>query len=232
MNVKFAILSTIAIIAASSTVQAAYAGDRPGARFTFAPTIYKLEQANVPPGFGQAAPNPHSVGHGSMVKGPGALGLSPTMLAARPPVSRGPRVAPIAQTQLSGVPSFTSVVPFLNPIAPQAYKGQFGQPLNSSPVVASLPPQAIKPQVAQSKPTAPVTANSNLSGRINPRRSSNNVSGRLAKPARALAARQGSPIQTYGNNNFYQPGSTAPTGSGFSTQTSVSGVLYKSTAKH
>ncbi len=230
MNVKFAILSTIAIIAASSTVQSAEAQ---GARFKYAPNVYKMEEARIPHGAGALQPpSQHSVTHGSAPRGMASLGLDPSMLAARPqPVSRGPRVAPIAQTQLSGIPSFTSVVPMLNPFAPVQNKGQFGTPLNVPPVMASLPPQASKPQAAQLKPTAPVTA-SNLSGRINPRRSTNNVSGRIAKPARALAAKQGSPIQTYGNNNFYQPGSTVPSGSGLSSHTSVNGViLYKST-KH
>lgn len=230
MNVKFAILSTVAIIAASSTVQAAEAQ---GARFKYAPNVYKVEESRLPAGYGQPVANPHSVRHGSVPSGRSMLGLDPTMLAARPPVSRGPRVAPIAQTQLSGIPSFTSVVPMLNPFAPVANKGQFGQPLGSAPVVASLPPQAIKPQVAQSKPTAPVTANSNVNARVRVPSNSNSLRGRMAKPARALAARQGSPIQTYENNNFYQPGSTVPTGSGYTTTTSVGGrILYKSTAKH
>jgi hypothetical protein len=119
----------------------------------------------------------------------------------------------------------------LNPFAPVANKGQFGQPLSSSPVVASLPPQA-RPQVAQAKPLAPASVNSNVQGTIKSRRSTNNLRGRMVPPARALAAKQGSPIQSYGSNFGYTPGSTVPMGSGFSTHTSVTGVLYKSTAKH
>lgn len=230
MNAKFAILSTtIAIIAASSTVQAAYAGDRPGARFTFAPTVYKLEEARLPAGYGAPAPSNHSVSHGSMPSGRSMLGIDPTMLAARP-APRGPRVAPIATTNVAASPSWTNLVPNLNPFAPVANKGQFGSPLNVPPVVASLPPQAAK---AQPKSIAPASSNTNLSGKINPRRSSTAVAARLAKPARALAARQGAPIQSYGNNNFYSAGSTVPTGSGYSTNTNVSGrIIYKSTAKH
>jgi hypothetical protein len=228
MNAKFALLSTtIAIIAASSTVQSAEAQ---GARFKYAPNIYKIEESRMPAGYGQPAANPHSVTHGSAPKGMSALGLDPTMLAARP-VRPAPRVAPIASTTVAASPSWTNAVPFLNPFAPVANKGQFGQPLNPNvpPVVASLPPQAAK---AQPKSIAPASS-TNLSGKINPRRSSTAVAARLAKPARALAARQGAPIQSYGNNNFYAPGSTAPTGSGFSTNTNVSGrILYKSTAKH
>lgn len=230
MNVKFAILSTIAIIAASSTVQSAEAQ---GARFKYAPNVFKMEEARIPAGYGQPAPSNHSVTHGSMPSGRSILGIDPTMLAHKPPVARGPRVAPIAQTQLSGIPSFTSVVPMLNPFAPVANRGQFGQPLSSSPVVASLPPQASKPQgqAVQQKSFAPASTNSSLNGKINPRRSSNNVSARRIQPARGLAAKPGSPIQSYGSN-FYQPGSTVPTGSGFTTHTSVNGVvLYKST-KH
>jgi len=125
-------------------------------------------------------------------------------------------------------------VPMLNPFAPVANKGQFGNPLNAGapPVVASLPPQA-KPQTAQPKSLAPASAGSSLNGKINPRHSSNNLSGRMAKPARGLAAKPGTPIQSYGNPSFYAMGSTTPTGSGYSTNTNVSGrVLYKSTAKH
>ncbi len=232
MNVKFAILSTIAIIAASSTVQAAYAGDRPGARFSFAPSTYRLEEARIPAGYGQPAPSNHSVTHGSMPKGTSLLGFDPKMLAPRPQlIARVPRVAPIVQNSVGSNVSFTSAVPMRNPVAPVGYSGQFGLPLSAPPVMASLPPQA-RPQVAQAKPLAPVSANSNLNGKIYPRRSSNNVSGRMAKPARGLAAKQGSPIQSYGNN-FYQAGSTVPTGSGISTNTNVSGrIIYKSTAKH
>ncbi len=229
MNAKFALLSTtIAIIAASSTVQAA---DAQGARFKYAPNIYKMEESRMPTGYGQPVANPHSVTHGSAPKGMSALGLDPSMLAARP-APRGPRVAPIAATTVAASPSWTNAVPFLNPFAPVANKGQFGQPLNPNvpPVVASLPPQASK---AQPRTIAP-SSNSSLSGKINPRRSSTAVAARLAKPARALAAKQGSPIQSYGNNFGYTAGSTAPVGSGAST--SVTGnvygrVLYKST-KH
>jgi hypothetical protein len=232
MNAKFAILSTtIAIIAASSTVQAAYAGDRPGARFTFAPTVYKLEEARLPAGYGAPAPSNHSVSHGSMPSGRSMLGIDPTMLAARPAPRPAPRVAPIATTNVAASPSWTNLVPNLNPFAPVANKGQFGSPLNVPPVVASLPPQAAK---AQPKSIAPASSNTNLSGKINPRRSSTAVAARLAKPARALAARQGAPIQSYGNNFGYTAGSTAPTGSGASTTVhgDVYGrVLFKST-KH
>ncbi len=231
MNVKFAILSTIAIIAASSTVQSAEAQ---GARFKYAPNVFKMEEARMPAGYGQPAPSQHSVSHGSMPKGSSLLGIDPTMLARRPQqIARGPRVAPIAQQNVNSTLGFANPVPMLNPFAQVANKGQFGQPLGSSPVVASLPPQA-RPQVAQAKPLAPASAGSNLSGRINPRRSSNNVSGRRLPTARGLAAKPGSPIQSYGNNNFYQSGPTAPTGSSVTTSAtgSVYGrVLYKST-KH
>lgn len=229
MNVKFAILSTVAIIAASSTVQSAEAQ---GARFKYAPNVFKMEEARIPAGYGQPAPSQHSVTHGSMPKASSVLGIDPTMLARRPQqVARGPRVAPIAQTQLSGIPSFTTAVPMLNPFAPVANKGQFGQPLSSSPVVASLPPQASKPQVAQQKSFAPASTNSSLSGKINPRRSSNNVSGRRLQPARGLAAKPGSPIQSYGNN-FYQAGSTVPSGSGISSESRVHGVVLFKSTKH
>jgi hypothetical protein len=229
MNVKLSILSTIAIIAASSTTQAA---DAQNARFKFAPQTYKLEEARLPAGYGQPAPNPHTVRHGAAPKGMSALGLDPTMLAARP-APRGPRVAPIAQQNVNSTLGFGNPVPFINPFAPVANKGQFGQPLNVPPVVASLPPQAAKPQVAQARPIAPVSASSNVSGRINTPRRSSSVSGRLAKPARALVAKQGSPIQSYGNNFGYTAGSTSPVSG---TTTSVTGtvhgkILYKST-KH
>jgi len=232
MNVKLSILSTIAIIAASSTTQAADAQGT--ARFKFAPNVYKVEESRLPAGYGQPAPSQHSVTHGAAPKGMSALGLDPSMLAARPAAPRGPRVAPIAQQNVNSTLGFANPVPFLNPFAPVANKGQFGQPLNVPPVVAALPPQAAKPQTAQAKPIAPVTASSSISGKIQPRRSSNNsVSGRLAKPARALAAKQGSPIQSYGSNFGYTAGSTTPvSGATTSVTGSVYGkVLYKST-KH
>lgn len=230
MNAKFAILSTtIAIIAASSTFQAAEAQ---GARFKYAPNIYKIEESRMPAGYGQPAANPHSVTHGSAPKGMSALGLDPTMLAARP-VRRAPSVAPIANTTVAASPSWTNAVPFLNPFAPVANKGQFGQPLNPNvpPVVASLPPQAAK---AQPKSIAPASTSTGVSSKINARRASTAVAARRIPRATGLAAKPGSPIQSYGNNFGYTAGSTAPTGSGAST--SVTGnvygrVLYKST-KH
>ncbi len=234
MNAKFAILSTtIAIIAASSTVLPAQAQHRDrGARFDFAPQIYKLEESKVPPGYGAPPPSNHSVKHASMPSRSSLLGIDPAMLAAARPVQRGPRVAPIAATTVAASPSWTNAVPFLNPFAPVANKGQFGQPLNPNvpPVVASLPPQASK---AQPRTIAP-SSNTSLSGKINPRRSSTAVAARRVPRANALAAKQGAPIQSYGNNFGYTAGSTAPVGSGAST--SVTGnvygrVLYKST-KH
>lgn len=232
MNAKFALLSTtIAIIAASSTVQAAYAGDRPGARFTFAPTIYKLEEARVPAGYGAPPPSNHSVHHGSMPNASSLLGFTPGSLPQKSAPRPAPRVAPIAATTVAASPSWTNAVPFLNPLAPVANKGQFGSPLNVPPVVASLPPQAAK---AQPKSIAPASTSTGVSGKINARRASTAVAARRIPRATGLAAKPGSPIQSYGNNFGYTAGSTAPTGSGAST--SVTGnvygrVLYKST-KH
>lgn len=236
MNIKTTILSTIAIIAASSAATPAFAGDgggmqRPGARFSFAPSVYKIEEPRMPQGYGQPqhAISNHSVRHGVTPKGSSILGIDPSMLAARPAPTRGPRVAPIAQQQVSGIPSWTAMVPQLNPFAtPVANKGQFGAPLQA-PVVAALPPQASKPPAV--KPTAPATSNS-LTGKINPRRNTSAVSGRLAKRPTGLRAKPGSAIQTYGDK-FFASGSTAPTSSGFSSEANVSGrVLFKSTAKH
>lgn len=236
MNIKTTILSTIAIIAAASAATPAFAGDgggmqRPGARFSFAPSIYKIEEPRMPQGYGQPAQSisNHSVRHGVTPKGSSILGIDPSMLAARP-APRGPRVAPIAQQQVSGMPSWTAIVPQLNPFAtPVANKGQFGKPITfEAPVVAALPPQASKPLAA--KPIAPATS-TNLSGTIKPRRSTEAVSGRLAKRPAGLRAKPGSGIQSYGNQ-FYASGSTAPTGIGQTAHTSVSAVLYKSTNKH
>lgn len=239
MNIKTTILSTIAIIAASSAATPAFAGDgggmqRPGARFSFAPSVYKIEEPRMPQGFGQAPQSisQHSVRHGVTPKGSSILGIDPSMLAARPAPTRGPRVAPIAQQQVSGIPSWTAAIPNLNLFAtPVANKGQFGTPIpqGQAPVVAALPPQASKPPAV--KPTAPATSNS-LTGKINPRRNTSAVSGRLAKRPTGLRAKPGSAIQTYGDK-FFASGSTAPTSSGFSSEANVSGrVLFKSTAKH
>ena len=229
MNFKFAILSTIAIIASSVSIQAAEAREGMSARFDYAPNVWRNESVRMPKGYGepQAATNPHSVNHGSMPSGRSMLGLDPTMLAARPK----PRVAPIAQQNVNSTLGFGIPVPFMNPVKPVENRGQFGQPLSVPPVVASLPPQASK---AQPKSLAPTSANSNVSGRISPRRSANTaVAGRVQPRPRGLAAKPAAPL-SYGNNFGYQSGSTAPVSSSASTHVhgDVYGrVLYKST-KH
>jgi len=231
MNAKFALLSTtIAIIAASSTVQSAEAQ---GARFKYAPNIYKMEESRMPAGYGQPAANPHSVKPGSMPNASSLLGFTPGSLPQRSAPRPAPRVAPIAATTVAASPSWTNAVPFLNPFAPVANKGQFGQPLNPNvpPVVASLPPQAAK---AQPKSIAPASTSTGVSGKINARRASTAVAARRIPRATGLAAKPGTPIQSYGNNFGYQAGSTMPAGSGASTTVhgDVYGrVLYKST-KH
>lgn len=227
MNVRTALITTIAIAAAATvSIEPASAqeGGRGGARFNYAPNVYRLEQPRMPKGYGAApAHNPHAVKAGRTPKGSNFLGLEPTMLATRP----APRVAPAAQ-HVQGNPSFTSVASHVQPkpFQPAGFSAQFGNPLQAPPLVAKAPPAAI-PQAAAAQPLPQTSANKAVAGRVNPRRSTASVSARLNKPrtASGLAAKQGPAIQSYGKNFGYQPGTYVPTGSGLNTERNVHGVI-------
>ncbi|HEY9784538.1 MAG TPA: hypothetical protein V6D17_03980 [Candidatus Obscuribacterales bacterium] len=222
MMIRTALISAVAIAVAAVAVQPANAQ---GARFKFAPNVYKLEESRVPHGAGMATPQPmHSVRLGAVSGGKSLLGLDPQML--RKPIRHMAPVAPIAQTVVAAKPSFTNVIP---QFVPSQFKAQFGQPL-SVPAAKAAPTQAL-PQPAQAQPNA--LANNAVSGKLTPPAKSapikvaRAVSGRLKTPRRPVGlAAQPQSIQSYGNQ-FYRPGTYVPTGSGSSTRTDVYGHIIR-----
>lgn len=229
MNIKIAIISTLAIAAATVSVQPASAK---GNRFDFAPNVWRSEEIRKPEGYGVVGNQPqHAVRHGNVTPGRQLLGIDPAML--RRPT---PRVAPVAQTQVAANPlgSFTNMIPKVNPFQPGAFSAKFGDPLkvNAPPVMANLPPaaQPAIPQQATAQPLPPGSSSKGVSGRLSAPHRSTAVRGRLNTPRRAvgLAARPATPIQSYGSMGYKQ-GTFIPAGSGYgmSTQTSVAGKVLR-----
>lgn len=205
MNFKI-FLSLIAI--ATGTVMAQPEAQAQGARFKFAPTVYKLEEptgAHVPSVYN---PPPRTVNSGSVPKGHSMLGFNPAMLKKQAP--------PIAVIQAQ--PSTqASIVP-----QPGIFSNLFGKPTTAT---ANAMPLTAAPATAMPMAATPQKVAKQVSR-------SNGVSGRLrTRPARPMIARSASPnkIASYGNQG-YQPGSTVPTGSfgsGGTSSATVAGTIIR-----
>lgn len=179
-----------------------------GMRFDFGVNRYKLE--------GDVTPRPSTyngpigtVSRGSVPTSGGYLGVNPAILKKRTPAPQ-PMVA-------------TNLFPQIVPQQTTAFNPAFGKPMQ--PMTAS-PSAMTAPQLPAAKSTS------------QPRRSSENVNGRLRTPIKpqyiartANAGRLNKPaIQSYGNTGF-APGSIVPQSSGFSgaggASTSVSGTIVR-----
>lgn len=141
---KFSILVSLVTLASIASMQAASAqeGGR-GARFNFAPNVWKSESVRMPKGYG--APEPvHNVRAGA-VPSSNVLGLDPSMLAkpAPPP--------PVVAAR----PVMTAVTPAMFiPKTNATFNPMFG-----SPKVAHLPPSVPQQAVAMPIAMKPVAAN-------------------------------------------------------------------------
>lgn len=228
MNMRLATIIAIATVSSLFSLQEANAqegGARPGARFSFAPNTWKVEQPRTPSGYGSGPQG--SVRHGSMPKtGSNFLGLTPQALTRpqpqpQPQLAAAPRLAPIAQQSVNAQPSFTNFIPQLK--TPPAFQAQFGNPLNP-PVVAQAPAPM------QALPQAPLSNTQAVSGKLRKPTTSNArtaVSGVL-RPRRqppAQIAKAAPPIESYGKGMGYVPGTYLPMGSGMTSTASVSGVI-------
>ncbi len=213
MKIRFLSLAILAI-ASTGTLSAQDAaaqeggGQRPpGARFAFAPNVYRMEQPRVPKGYGAASAP--SVAAGS-VPSSNMLGLDPSVLqrpaqqhvAARPAASNvaGQAFIPKAVPQVAFNPAFGSAAPI--------------QPMQS-PAMAMAQPMA--------RAAAPAKASA---ARPAGRRHSSSVSGKLKTPIRRSAPAM---VASYGPGFGYTPGGHMPSQSGgnMSTRTSVSGTVLK-----
>ena len=209
MKISFLSLAILAI-ATTGTLSAQDAaaqeggGQRPpGARFAFAPNVYRMEQPRLPKGYGAPAAQ-SSVAAGS-VPSSNMLGLDPSVLqrpqqqvAARPAATNvaGQAFIPKATPQVAFNPAFGSAFPV--------------QPLQS-PAMAAAHPMA--------RAAAPVRKAGK--SRIN-----TGVSGKIRKPTHHSAPAM---VASYGPGFGYTPGGHMPSqsGGGMSARTSVSGQVLR-----
>jgi hypothetical protein len=211
MKIRFLSLAILAI-AATGTLSAqevsAQEGQRPGARFQFAPQVYRMEQPRMPKGYG-AAPAP-SVAAGS-VPSSSMLGLDPSVLqrpqpqvAARPAANHvaGQAFIPKAVPQVAFNPAFGSAAPI--------------QPPMQSPAMAA-PAQPMARAAAPKAAARPAGRRSHVK---------TGVSGKLKTPIRHSTPAM---VASYGPGFGYTPGGHLPSQSGgsVSARTSVSGQVLR-----
>ena len=209
-------VSLIALVGIAS-MQSASAQEGRGARFNYAPNVWKAESARVPKGYGEFADPQHNVRSGA-VPSKSLLGLDPLMTSKPAPVTALPPPMPVVSAQAALPKATPSFMPaFGKPMMAQA------MPLPTMPQTAVAQP-TINPNQAQPAKSAPAArvVHTGLSGRVRvPSRS-------VVTPASATPA-----IASYGNNVGYDPGAYLPkTGGGSSASTRLNGVLLTPVKNH
>ena len=207
MTSRFFLASMITVAAAGLLCQSAQAQERPGARFKFAPNVYKIEQARVP----SDVDGPRMVKQGAMPRSSSFLGVDPGYLT-RPQVA----AVPVAQPQVSAkafVPN-TSFMP------------SFGQPINTQALQAGGP-IAMAPSMPKAPVAAPARPVHTAKRPVSRQHIAKAVSGKLVKPSHTPA--QSATPATYGNNVGYVPGGFVPVQSGYgaSTRADVHGRIIR-----
>lgn len=209
MKISFLSLAILAVAAtgtlSAQEVSAQEGGQRPGARFQYAPNVFRMEQPRLPKGYG--APEASSIRSGS-VPSSNMLGLDPQVLQRpQPQVAARP-----AANHVAGQAFIPKAVPQV------AFNPAFGSAFPAQPMPAMAAPAAQAMARAAAPAKAPVAARS--AGR---RHSvSTGVRGKLKTPIHhstpAMAA-------TYGPGFGYTQGGHLPSQSGgsMSTNTAVSG---------
>lgn len=192
-----------------------------GARFTFAPTVYKLEEA---PEIPKGSPA-HIVKNGNVPHDTNFLGLNPTMLAKRPApvVVPTPQVAPtqdatpaLTQNNVQGTLSKTPVSPMFG--TPGVLKvAQAHVPTGASAIAKAIP------STHASKSHSGLNADKSVHGVI-----TSHHHKPVASP-NGLVAKSGGGLDSYGKDFGYVPGSYTPSTSsgGMSTDTNVTGRLIR-----
>jgi hypothetical protein len=223
---KLSTLLSLAIVAlAATSMQSASAQETRGARFNYAPNIWKAEKASVPKGFGEHADIPHNVQSGA-VPSHNMLGLDPSFLE-KPP-------APVPQ--VAARPATTSLTPRLFvPKTNASFNPAFGRPqgvvAQSLPAAMPAPvPMVAKPQVAMTKPA---TAPAQVAKVHHPSYVHTGVSGRLRTPhlPSVVPASATPSIASYGPGVGFLPGAYLP-GNGKSASTGLSGRLLTNIKHH
>jgi hypothetical protein len=230
MKIHVTALAIVTLVTAG--LVSAQPGEAKGARFEFAPNVWRQEGVRVPKSPG--AEPVHSVRSGAVPQGTSFLGLDPHMLAPAPkPVATQTQVAarasvPVVTSHLA-VPKATYNSAFGKPV------GQAAAPAQMPPVIASVPvAQPPLPQVATAKSLQPAKPTVKAVAKRPGVQVSRSVSGKLRKPVKTAAptgmiASAGKGIDSYGKNFGYVPGAFLPAvgGDGLTTQTNVSGRLIK-----
>lgn len=208
MNTQTKILNIAGLLALSLMSSLPSKAEPGSARFSFAPNVWKQEQARLP------QPE-HNVRDGSVPVGSKFLGLDPQMLAK-------PKLP-----QVAARPAFTQVTPQMLPP-----KGQFDSAFGTPEALPTQTKKAEVPQVAQAQTLTPVQTKAN-----SPRRASRGGHAKTAvhaqlmnKPkANGLAAQPAEQIASYDKNFGYVPGSVLPSSvsDGLSRRTEVQGKILR-----
>lgn len=197
MNVKVLTLFSlsIAFISAMIVSQPAMAQNR-GARFTFAPNIYKVEGHNAPRAAQMAVPQQaHTVSHGAVPKGgSNFLGLDSGFLA---------QPSNHATATVAAHPTMTAGTPRLMPSAHRGvkatpYHNDFGKPHAKTAQAGKLPPAAV------TKTTAKRVASKAAPKSIRAKHSVRSKSRSSSKPHRVANTKPA--IASYGNSKHFQKG--------------------------
>lgn len=189
-----------AAIASPAMAQEEAPRARPGgARFVFEPQVIRTS-APLPKSNHYSGPI-GTVSHGSVPKGIFGQGVNPSIFNRPAPVAAVPQVQ-------------TNVFPQIVAQQPVPFQNVFGKPMTAAPMTA-------KPMTMSQVP-APKSAPRTSSSRA--------VAGRVLSPRRSngLVARSAPMIQSMPGSGFKQ-GTYIPTssGSGFSSTTSVTGVIHQ-----
>lgn len=176
-----------------------------GARFTFAPNVYKLE-SHPSPRSAWRGPQPQtSVAHGHVPKSSSFLGVSPSLLTRPAPVARQPLTRSTTSIAISA------------PKTNASYKKHFGEPAaliaHQSPAIAAPKSFSAKPAVKATLKKSTKSAKS-----VNAKRIASKKHVPQAKVAKA------NHIKGYGGN-FYTAGGHTPASSGSAASTRVTGTV-------
>jgi len=217
---KKRIITLSVLTLATLAVGAAQPAMAQGARFQFEPNKWSPQQAQKRH-YQNFNPPTTSVGHGAVPKAASFLGVDPSVLKPAPkPQPVQPVVATSVHPSMSYGQPQANIVPKPSLTATPFNPG-FGAPQQNAPVVAqSLPPAAPKQMTAPS-------SNKSLSGRMVPKRPAQTrsaVSGRLVKPKQPASLNAHPKVASYGSQ-FFSPGSTKPTSTGFSSNSDVYGQI-------
>lgn len=220
-------LSLFVIAVAVSSMQSASAQETRGARFNYAPNIWKTEASRVPKGYNEFNEPPHSVRSGS-VPTSSSLGIDPSMLEK-----------PAPPPQVAARPATTSATPSMFvPKTNAAFSPAFGKPQGIIPAVAqSLPavmptPAHVKPQMARPATGSPA---SGPVAHHRPSGARTAVAAHLRRPTlhNVIPASATPAVASYDKNFGYVPGPYLPSSTGGgAASTEVKGTLMTPTRHH